>query len=60
MSPNEIAPSAQASATEATGGTDSLVTALDSVASLPLTEHAEAYQRVHAELQSALAEIDGN
>ena len=32
---------------------------LDAVAELPLAEHAEAFQRVHAGLQAALAEIDG-
>ncbi|MEO6886211.1 MAG: hypothetical protein ABI232_08005 [Jatrophihabitantaceae bacterium] len=31
---------------------------LDTVAQKPLTEHADAYQRVHVELQRALAEID--
>jgi hypothetical protein len=29
------------------------------VGALPLREHVEVYQRLHAELQSALAEIDG-
>lgn len=35
------------------------VRSLDDVAERPLAEHADLYQRVHAELQSALAEIDG-
>jgi hypothetical protein len=35
------------------------VAALDAVDELPLAEHVELYQRLHAELQSALAEIDG-
>jgi DNA-binding GntR family transcriptional regulator len=35
------------------------VAVLDAVAELPLAEHVELYQRLHAELQSALAEIDG-
>jgi hypothetical protein len=35
------------------------VAALDAVDELPLAEHVELYQRMHAELQSALAEIDG-
>lgn len=34
--------------------------ALDTVGDLPLAEHAEAYQRLHLELQAALAEIDGS
>jgi hypothetical protein len=34
--------------------------ALSSLDSRPLAEHADVYQRVHTELQSALAEIDGN
>ncbi|PZS29644.1 MAG: hypothetical protein DLM58_15150 [Pseudonocardiales bacterium] len=34
------------------------VAALDSAGALPLTEHVELYQRLHGELQSALAEID--
>jgi hypothetical protein len=36
------------------------VAALDAVGDLPLAEHAEAYQRLHTELQAALAEIDGS
>jgi hypothetical protein len=35
------------------------VAALDKVADLPLSQHAEMYQRLHAELQDALADIDG-
>lgn len=35
------------------------VAALDTVGDLPLAEHAEAYQRLHTELQAELAEIDG-
>jgi hypothetical protein len=35
------------------------VAVLDAVGELPLAEHVEVYQRLHAELQSALAEIDG-
>jgi hypothetical protein len=35
------------------------VAALDTVGDLPLAEHAEMYQRLHTELQGALAEIDG-
>ncbi|MDQ2748065.1 MAG: hypothetical protein M3Y44_00790 [Actinomycetota bacterium] len=35
------------------------VAVLDSVSDLPLVDHVELYQRLHAELQSALAEIDG-
>lgn len=31
---------------------------LDEVASLPLSEQAEAYQQIHAELQQSLADID--
>jgi hypothetical protein len=34
--------------------------ALDSLDSRPLAEHADVYQQIHSELQSALAEIDGN
>jgi hypothetical protein len=32
---------------------------LDNVSDLPLAEHAEVYQRLHTQLQAALAEIDG-
>ncbi len=35
------------------------VAVLDAADELPLAEHVELYQRLHAELQSALAEIDG-
>lgn len=35
------------------------VAALDKVADLPLSQHAEMYQRLHTELQDALADIDG-
>jgi hypothetical protein len=35
------------------------VSVLDGVGELPLPEHVELYQRLHAELQAALAEIDG-
>jgi hypothetical protein len=31
---------------------------LDELPSRPLSEHAEVYQRLHADLQAALAEID--
>ena len=33
--------------------------ALDGLADLPLSEHARRYDEVHAELQAALTEIDG-
>lgn len=33
--------------------------ALDTLDSRPLAEHADVFHRVHAELQAALAEIDG-
>jgi hypothetical protein len=32
---------------------------LDGIEERPLAEHAERYDRVHAELQAALTEIDG-
>jgi hypothetical protein len=35
------------------------VAALDGLAALPLSEHARRYDEVHAELQAALTEIDG-
>jgi hypothetical protein len=35
------------------------VAALDGIADLPLSEHAQRYDEVHAELQAALTEIDG-
>jgi hypothetical protein len=35
------------------------VTAIDTLSELPLREHVELYQRLHLQLQSALAEIDG-
>ena len=38
---------------------DAQLGGLDAIAELPLAEQAEAYQRVHAGLQAALAEIDG-
>jgi hypothetical protein len=34
--------------------------ALDTLPGRPLTEHADVYQQVHAELQAALGEIDGS
>lgn len=34
------------------------VAALDTIGALPLTEQVELYQRLHGELQSALAEIE--
>ncbi|PZS15837.1 MAG: hypothetical protein DLM57_11835 [Pseudonocardiales bacterium] len=33
--------------------------ALDAVADLPLADHVDVYQRLHTELQAALAEIEG-
>jgi hypothetical protein len=50
--PTDDAPPAQA------GWPDRLAV-LDQLADRPLQEHAEVYQRVHADLQAALAEIDG-
>ncbi len=38
---------------------DQLV-ALNTVGQLPLAEHAQLYQHLHAELQDALADIDGS
>jgi hypothetical protein len=35
------------------------VAALDGIADRPLSEHAQRYDEVHAELQAALTEIDG-
>lgn len=35
------------------------VASVATLSELPLAEHADAYQRVHVELQRALAEIDG-
>jgi len=35
------------------------VAALDTAGDLPLAEHIEVYQRLHTQLQAALAEIDG-
>jgi hypothetical protein len=35
------------------------VHALDGIADRPLAEHADLYERVHAQLQGELAEIDG-
>lgn len=32
---------------------------LDSLADLPVVDHADVYQLIHADLQAALAEIDG-
>ena len=38
---------------------DAHLSGLETIAELPLAEQAEEYQRVHAGLQAALAEIDG-
>jgi hypothetical protein len=35
------------------------VAALDGIADMPLAEHAQRYDEVHATLQAALVEIDG-
>ena len=35
------------------------VAALDTLADLPLSEHADVYQHVHAQLHAELAAIDG-
>jgi len=35
------------------------VSELDEIETLPLGEHAERYNQVHAQLQAALSEIDG-
>jgi hypothetical protein len=37
-----------------------LAAIVDEVTALPLAEHAEVYQRVHVELQAALAHLDSN
>jgi hypothetical protein len=50
--PTDDAPPAQ------TGWTSRLAV-LDELADRPLQEHAEVYQSLHADLQAALAEIDG-
>jgi hypothetical protein len=34
------------------------IAALEEIAARPLAEHPDGYERVHAELRSALAEID--
>lgn len=39
-------------------GTSGLLAGLDTVADLPLHEHAAVYEQVHARLQAALSEID--
>ncbi|MCU1658284.1 MAG: hypothetical protein JWO57_2940 [Pseudonocardiales bacterium] len=39
---------------------DQHMAVLDSMRERPLPEHADVYQRLHVELQDALAEIDGN
>ena len=39
-------------------GLDGLTERLDAMHALPLDEHAEAYQQIHAELQQALADIE--
>ncbi|MEO8889434.1 MAG: hypothetical protein ABI301_06340 [Jatrophihabitantaceae bacterium] len=54
----ESAPSAQA-----TGPAARILAHLDALEgldSLALAEHADVYQGVHTELQSALAEVDGS
>lgn len=44
--------------TSGQGGDAELSAALDQFARLPLTEHAERYEQLHAHLQARLAEID--
>lgn len=44
---------------EAGGGRDAeLLATLENLARVPLAEHAEHYEQIHAQLQSRLAEID--
>ncbi|MGH8963434.1 MAG: hypothetical protein ACRDWT_19960 [Jatrophihabitantaceae bacterium] len=36
------------------------LSALEDLESRPLSEHADVFQRLHSQLQSALAEVDGS
>jgi hypothetical protein len=71
--PVAAAPAGPASAPASQAGTDPAgeldpvaahiadqLSALDTVSRLPLAEHAQLYQHLHAELQDALADIDGS
>lgn len=44
---------------EATSSTSPVAAELESLADLPLSEHPDLYQRIHEDLQGALADIDG-
>ena len=59
MSSSETPPPAASEPAATTARIAEQVAALDTVGDLPLAEHAEMYQRLHTELQGALAEIDG-
>jgi hypothetical protein len=58
VEPEAAAPSAAVVATPGSG-IEALGDLLESVALRPLPEHAEVYEQVHTQLQSALAQIDG-
>jgi hypothetical protein len=74
VSSSEIAPSAEPTTGDVSGSTGptpeqdsepvtahiaAQLAALDQLAELPLAEHAQLYQHLHAELQDALTDIDG-
>ncbi len=54
----DVAPDPAAGSPSTPGLTERLAV-LDQLADRPLHEHAEVYQGVHADLQAALADIDG-
>ena len=57
--PEQASEAAEQAAPDQLRQIEAQLSGLDTIAELPLPEHAEAYQRVHAGLQAALAEIDG-
>jgi hypothetical protein len=54
--PDDASPEAAASSQ---AGWTGRLAVLDGLPDRPLPEHAEVYQSLHADLQAALAEIDG-
>ncbi len=51
-------PDAQAPDAPTTRPTVTAVASLETLRELPLAEHPDVYQRIHAELQGTLADID--
>jgi hypothetical protein len=57
--PDPAADAASAEEAPSRAGWRQRLAELDELAARPLREHAELYQGLHAELQAALADIDG-